>query len=60
MTLEAATTASTTLSKLQSQLLDYTGHVNKELPATKRIALVSQIQGIRKSRGWSPLDMSGR
>ena len=60
MTFDESTTAITRIACAQSDLLDYTGHVVAGMRVTTRRALVAEIQALRSSVGWSPLDMAGR
>lgn len=50
----------TQVVKLQSDLLDYTGHVRRGLTQQRARDLVEKINGTRETLGWRPLDMTGR
>jgi hypothetical protein len=46
--------------RLQTELLDHSGHVWPGLPPSRARALVTEINALRRAQGWRPLDMHGR
>lgn len=54
------TTAITRIVVAQAELLDYTGHVNRGLPRVAARRLVEEINSLRATVGWPPLNMTGR
>ena len=60
LTLSQAVEASTALAAAQAQLLDYSGHIRAGIGRRRQRELVREIQALRASLGWKPLDMAGR
>jgi hypothetical protein len=60
MTFEETTTCLTRIANLQAQLLDYTGHVTRGMSRDDQRITLDEIQRLRESVGWPPLDMVGR
>jgi len=60
MTFDESTNAITRIARLQVQLLDHTGHVNRGMSRDDRRITLNEIQRLRAAVGWKPLDMTGR
>lgn len=48
------------IARLESLLLDYSGHVHAGLSAGRRRVLVREVTRLRAENGWKRLDMRGR
>ena len=59
-TFEESTKSITRICNAQNELLDHTGHVWPHLNVTRRRVLVTEINNLRVSVGWRPLEMRGR
>ena len=60
MSFDSTTKAITRTANLQSQLLDYTGHVVRGTSRAHAAVLLAGVQSARAEAGLKPLDMTGR
>jgi hypothetical protein len=60
LTFDQSTAAITRIANAQTELLDYTGHVNRGLPRAQARELILEIGRLRALVGWKSLDMTGR
>lgn len=60
MSFDQTTQHLTRLVRLQTQLLDHTGHVVRGLSRDDARVTLDEIQRVRALLGWKPLDMTGR
>lgn len=60
MTFDDHTATITRIVQLQNSILDHSGHVIRGTPRVSLRATVDEIQRLRESVGWEPLDMTGR
>jgi hypothetical protein len=59
-TFDESTRRITRIANAQNELLDHSGHVWAHLCVSRRRALVTEINRLRGSVAWKPLDMRGR
>jgi hypothetical protein len=60
VTFAESTSAITRIARLQSELLDYTGHVTRGMSRDDARIALDEIQRLRARVGWQPLIMAGR
>lgn len=60
MTFDESTRVITRIGIAQAELLDHSGHVARGLSRVAARELVAEIDALRGSVGWAPLDMGGR
>ena len=60
LTFDQSTDAITRICRLQSQLLDHTGHVTRGMSRDDVRITLDEIQRLRSLVGFKPLDMTGR
>jgi hypothetical protein len=59
-TFDEVTRIITRIVRLQNSILDHTGHVIRGTSRDDLRITVDEIQRLRESIGWGPLDMAGR